>query len=121
MKYSRRNYPDRMRHMRPEQRQRAIKYLNKLIEKNKAFDSNYLVSLAIKQAIDDDQLNYDNENPKAHGNKYSVRHRNEKWAVECSKHSNVSYLFNSKHEAIKAAKQLAHENHAQVMIVEDEE
>lgn len=59
------------------------------------------------------------ERTKPHGNKYFVIQKNDGWAVKGEKQSNVSYQYHDKNKAITVATELAKENHA-VLIVENE-
>ncbi len=111
MTYSKNNYPNSMKNLAEEIREKAIEIANTLIKEEKMEEST-AIPIAISRAKDwavnrGLKVKPSDTDNKTHGqDQYVIPHQNG-WAVKSESSERVSFTFSNKKEAVEKGKALA--------------
>lgn len=120
MPYTKKDYPNTMKNLPKEVREKAIDILNTLLE-DKNMQENIAIPTSISRAkdwaanrgIDFEKTETDS---KSHGNDLYVLSRNDEWIIKKEKSEKASFTFSNKKDAIDKAFKMAEENKVNVTI-----
>jgi len=120
MPYTKDNYPNTMKNLNEEVREKAIEILNALLNDNRLKES-LAIPTAISRARDwaknkDKDVSETETDQKNHGKDLYVLPKDNEWAVKYEGADKSSFVFNTKEEAVEKAKEIAKENSTNLII-----
>ncbi len=114
MPYSKNEYPDSMKKLSPEVRDKAIEILNSLIEEGK-MKKDIAIATAISKAKE-----WAGEQGSGSGNgndkDLHVKSHDDGWAVEEEDNRKAKHVFDKKEYAVEKARELAKKNNVSLII-----
>lgn len=114
MKYSKSEYPEKMKKLPANVRNKAIEILNAMLIADTKLDLKYATALSIKRAKD--WVNKNKKHTSHSAAKYYVIPYKSGWGVKSDLKSPVTYFFNRLDRTIEAARYMAFKNHADLVI-----
>ncbi len=118
MPYSKDEYPDSMKNLNPELREKAIEILNALIDNGK-MNKGMAIATATKKAkewAEEKGLPIENDEEDEGGKDLHVKSHEDGWAIEEEDADEAKQVFDKKEYAIERARELARKNHASLII-----
>lgn len=118
MPYSKDEYPDSMKNLNPEVREKAVEILNALIDEGK-MNKGMAIATATKKAkewAEEKGLPAENDEEDESGKDLHVRSHEDGWAIEEEDADEAKQVFDKKEYAIERARELARRNHTRLII-----
>ena len=126
MPWTKKDYPDAMKNLPAEVREKSIEIANALLQE-RGMNEGVAIATAISRAKDwaanrgkDFENRSDNAREtdvKQHGeDRYVVPHDDDKWAVKKEKSERVSKIFDAKQDAVKEARKEAEQANASLTV-----
>lgn len=120
MPYTKDNYPNTMKNLNEEVRNKAIDILNRLLE-DKNMDESIAIPTSISRAKDwaanrGIDFKKTETDKKKHGNDLYVMPRENEWIIKKEKSERASFTFSNKNDAIDKATEIAKDNNINVTI-----
>ena len=120
MPWDKNNFPNAMKYLHPQVRQKAIEIANVLVDQGR--EEGISIATAISRAKDW-AVNHEvtepersNTDVKQHGaDQYVVPHNNQ-WGVKSEGDNDPAYIFSTKKQAVEKARKIAKENNAGIII-----
>lgn len=120
MPYTYDDYPDALKALAPDIRNKAVDILNKVIE-NKDMEIGIAIATSISRARDwaanrGMEIDQGSDDIKEHGEDVYVSPHENAWSVRKEKSEKLSHVFKTKSEAISKARELAKKSHGSLTI-----
>ncbi|MTH51996.1 DUF2188 domain-containing protein [Bacillus mangrovi] len=112
MPWNSRNYPDSMKNLPKQTREKAIEIANALLDEQ--YEEGRAIAIATAQA----EKWADDGGPAAE--EYLLQKKDDKWAIGKEDSKRASYTFHTKADAVKKARELAREKNASVKVYKED-
>src|SRR6056297_1420014 len=111
MPYTKKNYPNTMKNLSSDVREKAIEILNTLLEEKK-MDESIAIPTSISRAKDwasnrGKPISKTETDQKSHGKDLYVLPQDDGWAIKKENASKASFVFETKKEAVDKARDMA--------------
>jgi uncharacterized protein YdaT len=120
MPYTKNDYPNSLKNLPTEIREKAIDILNRLLE-DKEMDESIAIPTSISRAKDwasnrGEPISETDTDKKAHGRDIYISPHEEGWSVKEEKASKASFVFDKKDDAVDKGREMAKKGNNNLII-----
>lgn len=118
MPYSKDEYPDSMKNLNLEVREKTVEILNTLLEEGK-MNKGMAIATATKKAkewAEDKGISVERSEDESEGKDLHVKSHEDGWAIEEEDPDETKHVFDKKEYAIEKAREMARRNHTRLII-----